>query len=1526
MNPDQPSREQIEARLTALLLGELPADEAALLRYTMAQDPALQKLHDELQATLVLVREAEKNPAGPAVEKAAPLKLSDERRQKLLAHFKTPRPKVAREPLFWLKRIKVRSLVQIAVVMAVIGLLAALSMPGLHNLNKTRGQYDAISSGPFSLKEWFAEKSAERARATPQPASQPPAPASPTVVTLAPQPQLAPPPAAPLVQIVLPSVPPESTQLADNNGGNIPPTVPPMETPPVVAGANPSPAQAEESKESQNVVGYVNIPQSAATVSIGSAPGNSQINGLARSRGSFGGIGGAALGGQLAANNGTHANMRIPANPNAASAVPELPPPDSAPIALPPADTGAGQLAVNNSDGQQPRTFSQAMAARAQNNSGGGGGGFSGGRNGLTTPPPSAGNFISGMASPAAAEPPQTVAAPATAEFAFDSSSANRSVSGYPANKGGHGFSMAGRIDRAGEEGTPGAALPSASGAMPMGVFPSAAPATASAPQSEPPPAITANGTFQIYTQDRKLFVVKQEAKGSGQLANSNPKPGGVSGSAGNTFYRNPAPQPETPKTPLMADIPVEGSLFQSSTGSSAIAPAAAPATTLGVASDSFSTGVDKENVESLRYLATNTPQPISGLPAESRNPFVASYAYVASNFATLDLDQLKITNAIGVNSGVQNTFSPSVSALEPPQDNLGALQSGTETLDMNQALDRYASLTGRNILRSSLPSGAEISVPKSLSKKDEVAALEAALAVNGVSVVNIGDQFAKVVPSDQAGSTGGDIDQSKGSVISHAGLESKTGQAYDDAKRDLEQKMEMNKLLYAKLEAEKLDVNLPKSSTVQITDPAEPGRSQNAWQRLTGQFASTARIKVENDANDISGFSGSPSTGSAGYDPYFIQTTFETMQSEAVLGKVVDALNLQSAWAKNNGGRALSKSEAIAQLKKRLDLEPVKNAKLISITVKSDDRQEAADLANAVAEAYVTYRVETRRALTTNGVATLEEQFNKQSEDIRLAQEKVARLAKMTEQVDVSVPAEYLSEVIPIHYAKVDDIASALDGIQLANQTKIIPNESGGSLLVYATRADMFALKEAIAKLDIPDLPLRKPAPNAPIPQPEILTSSNAFSTFAMNVSDVSFKLAEASLQQGRMPDTASIRSEEFINAFDYRDPEAAPGQPMAFTSERARYPFAQNRELLRFSIKTAAAGRQAGRALNLVLLLDTSGSMERADRVHIIHEALRVLAAQLQPNDTVSVVSFARTARLWADGISGDKAAETLDKVGGITPEGGTNLEEAMRLAYETARRHYLPNGINRVVLLTDGAANLGNVSPDALQQKVEAQRTQGIALDCFGIGWEDYNDDLLEQLSSHGDGRYAFLNSPEDAAKDFGTKLAGALQVAAQDLKVQVEFNPQRVISYRQIGYAKHQLTKEQFRDNTVAAGEIAAQEAGNTLYMIEANPNGDGPIATVHVRYRIPGTQDYREHSWDVPYTGNAPALDQSSPAMRLAATASAFSEWLAASPYAQEVTPDELLKDLGGVPEVYGADDRPKQLETMIREARSLEGK
>lgn len=453
-----------------------------------------------------------------------------------------------------------------------------------------------------------------------------------------------------------------------------------------------------------------------------------------------------------------------------------------------------------------------------------------------------------------------------------------------------------------------------------------------------------------------------------------------------------------------------------------------------------------------------------------------------------------------------------------------------------------------------------------------------------------------------------------------------------------------------------------------------------------------------------------------------------------------------------------------------------------------------------------------------------------------------------------------------------------------------------------------------------------RTPLPAPPIPQPEVSTTASAFSTFSLNVSDVSFKLAAASLDKGAMPDAASIRSEEFINALEYHDPEPAPGMAIAFLAERARYPFAHDRDLVRFSVKTAAAGRQPGKPFNLVLAVDNSGSMERADRVRILQECLRALSTQFLPQDRISVVSFARTARLWIDGMPAGQAGNLAERIGRLNPEGGTNLEEAMALAYQTALRHYNPGGVNRVILITDGAANLGDVEPGSLKQRVEAHRRQGIALDCFGIGWDGLNDDLLEVLSRNGDGRYGFINTPEEAATEFAGQLAGALKIAASDVKVQVEWNPRRVLAYRQIGYARHQLTKEQFRDNKVDAAEIGAAEAGNALYTVQLNAAGEGPLGTFRVRYRIPGTSDYVEKAWTVPYTPTATALDQASPPLRLAGTAAAFSEWLSASPYAAEVTPDKLLAQLRGIPEMHPADPRPRQLETMIRQAKTISGK
>jgi Mg-chelatase subunit ChlD len=642
-------------------------------------------------------------------------------------------------------------------------------------------------------------------------------------------------------------------------------------------------------------------------------------------------------------------------------------------------------------------------------------------------------------------------------------------------------------------------------------------------------------------------------------------------------------------------------------------------------------------------------------------------------------------------------------------------------------------------------------------------------------------------------------------------------------------------------------------TASVAETPAAAPEKPLSFWGRLSqlarGEAEKSARVEIGRSPMPVD----APLYGANSqnlFDPYFVQTDSEKIKSKMVLYRVIEKLHLNESWAGRNGGSKQSSTpETYQLLAKAVDVQLVPNSRLAEIRVKSDTEQDAARIANTIADVYRQVGDEERQR-----IAALQADLEKKSVE-----------AAMREYPPVIVGKNV-------------------------------------------------------------DAPAPKLAPSAPIPQPEVSTTENPFSTFSLNVTDVAFKLAAANLEKGLMPDPATVRSEEFLNAFDYRDPEPPAGVPVAFAWERSRYPFAHNRDLLRFSIKTVAEGRQQGYPLNLVLVLDKSGSMERADRVQITREALRVLAGQLQPQDKLSIITFARTARLWADGVKGSEAGLVLAQATEQTPEGGTNLEDALNLAYQTALKHYIHGGGNRVILLTDGAANLGNVEPEALQHKVEANRKQGVALDCFGVGWEGYNDDLLEVLSSHGDGRYGFLNTPEEAGNGFAGQLAGALRVAAADVKVQVEFNPKRVSAYRQIGYAKHQLAKEQFRDNTVDAGEIGAAESGNALYVVQVNGQEEGDLGVVRVRYKLPSTGEVREQEWAVPYTGGAVGLEQASPAMRLAAVASSFAEWLVSSPYTGEVTPDRLLALIRGVPEVYGADSRPTKLEWMIRQAKSISGK
>ncbi|MEI8310705.1 MAG: von Willebrand factor type A domain-containing protein [Verrucomicrobiota bacterium] len=396
---------------------------------------------------------------------------------------------------------------------------------------------------------------------------------------------------------------------------------------------------------------------------------------------------------------------------------------------------------------------------------------------------------------------------------------------------------------------------------------------------------------------------------------------------------------------------------------------------------------------------------------------------------------------------------------------------------------------------------------------------------------------------------------------------------------------------------------------------------------------------------------------------------------------------------------------------------------------------------------------------------------------------------------------------------------------------------------------------------------------------QDEIKTAKQPFSTFSLHVSDVSFQLAKDALAKGTMPDPDRIRAEEFYNAFDYNDPSPGPGEEVACRIEQCAHPFVQQRDLVRIALKVAAAGRAAGQPLRLTILLDTSGSMEREDRAASVRRALGTLATLLGPNDRVTLIGFARTPRLLAEQVPGDQANKLVEIAARTPSEGGTNLELALALASEQALKQRLPAAQNRIVLLTDGAANLGNADPARLAREIEKTRQSGISFDACGVGANGLNDEMLEALTRKGDGRYYFLNRPEDADAGFARQLAGALRPAAENVKVQVVFNPARVSQYRLIGFEKHLLKKEDFRNDKVQAAELAAEEAGVALYQVQTLPEGEGELGEVFVRFRDPANGQMVEHSWTIPYDAKAPAFDKAAPSMQLAATAALLAEKL-----------------------------------------------
>ena len=404
--------------------------------------------------------------------------------------------------------------------------------------------------------------------------------------------------------------------------------------------------------------------------------------------------------------------------------------------------------------------------------------------------------------------------------------------------------------------------------------------------------------------------------------------------------------------------------------------------------------------------------------------------------------------------------------------------------------------------------------------------------------------------------------------------------------------------------------------------------------------------------------------------------------------------------------------------------------------------------------------------------------------------------------------------------------------------------------------------------------------------------------STFSIDVDTGSYSNVRRMIRQGVRPPADAVRAEEFINYFDYGHPgPASPDTPFRATTELAPAPWNAQRQLLMIGIKGYDVPKAELPAANLVFLIDTSGSMDSPDKLPLLKQSFAELARQLRPQDRVSIVVYAGSAGLVLPPTPGDRKDEILAALDRLQAGGSTNGGDGIRLAYAMAKQAFVEGGVNRVILATDGDFNVGTIDGGSLETMVADQRKHGIALTTLGFGQGNYNDHLAERLADAGDGNHAYIDTLQEARKVLVEELSSTLLTIAQDVKIQVEFNPALVAEYRLIGYENRMLAREDFANDKVDAGDIGAGHEVTALYELTLVGSGaerlpalrygdtavpgppdarSGELAHLRLRYKRPGEQ--RSRLIETPVLRSAQKA-QPGDSLRFAATIAAWADAL-----------------------------------------------
>ncbi len=402
----------------------------------------------------------------------------------------------------------------------------------------------------------------------------------------------------------------------------------------------------------------------------------------------------------------------------------------------------------------------------------------------------------------------------------------------------------------------------------------------------------------------------------------------------------------------------------------------------------------------------------------------------------------------------------------------------------------------------------------------------------------------------------------------------------------------------------------------------------------------------------------------------------------------------------------------------------------------------------------------------------------------------------------------------------------------------------------------------------------------------PWTLTSEDRLSTFAIDVDTASYAIARRKLASGQVPPPASVRVEEFVNYFGYDYAGPDDGRPFAVHVDAAPSPFTAGRHLVRVGVQAKRLSLRERKNAHLVFLVDVSGSMQSADKLGLAKRALRVLLDNLKDGDTVSLVTYAGNTRVVLEPTGLEHKYRILSALEDLTAGGSTNMGSGLSLAYDMAARNLGPDSVSRVLVLSDGDANVGNTSHDDILATIRGQVKEGVTLSTIGFGMGNYKDTLMEQLANKGNGNYYYIDGMDQARRTFQEQLGGTLEVVAKDVKIQVEMDPNAVTRYRLIGYENRDVADADFRNDRVDAGEIGAGHSVTALYEVELSGQGK-ELATVRIRAKAPRGTRANESTYRFGRDEVAASFAKASPDFRFATAVMAAAELLRRSPHAAD---------------------------------------